>query len=131
MKEGADERDPPFFFQKPRDAIVPNAATVPYPSVTQNLFLLPTSNPAPEPSSRASARPKEIMIMRMFAFGPHGPRARQALALSRLKTGVRVPVGSQCLAYCDQLAEAGCDDDSVAPGQIGGSPVRTRWASTG
>jgi fumarylpyruvate hydrolase len=57
MKEGADERDPPFFFQKPRDAIVPNAATVPYPSVTQNLFLLPTSNPAPEPSSRASARP--------------------------------------------------------------------------
>src|ERR671910_3752481 len=37
MKEGADERDPPFFFQKPRDAIVPDAATVPYPSATQSL----------------------------------------------------------------------------------------------
>ena len=37
MKEGADERDPPFFFQKPRDAIVPDGATVPYPSATQSL----------------------------------------------------------------------------------------------
>jgi fumarylpyruvate hydrolase len=37
MNEGADERDPPFFFQKPRDAIVPDAATVPYPSATQSL----------------------------------------------------------------------------------------------
>jgi len=30
MKEG-DERDPPFFFQKPRDAIVPSGARLPYP----------------------------------------------------------------------------------------------------
>jgi len=37
MKEGADERDPPFFFQKPRDAIMPDGATVPYPSATQSL----------------------------------------------------------------------------------------------
>jgi fumarylpyruvate hydrolase len=33
MKE-ADERDPPFFFQKPRDAIVGDGATVPYPPDT-------------------------------------------------------------------------------------------------
>ena len=33
MKE-ADERDPPFFFQKPRDAIVANGAAVPYPPDT-------------------------------------------------------------------------------------------------
>jgi len=33
MKE-ADERDPPFFFQKPRDAIVNDGATVPYPPDT-------------------------------------------------------------------------------------------------
>ncbi len=30
MKEG-DERDPPFFFQKPRDAIVPSGTSLPYP----------------------------------------------------------------------------------------------------
>ena len=30
MKE-ADERDPPFFFQKPRDAVVPDGSRVPYP----------------------------------------------------------------------------------------------------
>jgi len=36
MRE-ADERDPPFFFQKPRDAIVPNRATVPYPPMTSDL----------------------------------------------------------------------------------------------
>jgi len=30
MKEG-DERDPPFFFQKPADAIVQNDAAIPYP----------------------------------------------------------------------------------------------------
>lgn len=36
MKE-ADERDPPFFFQKPTDAIVPDGATVPYPSATNDL----------------------------------------------------------------------------------------------
>jgi fumarylpyruvate hydrolase len=33
MKE-ADERDPPFFFQKPRDAIVLDGASVPYPPLT-------------------------------------------------------------------------------------------------
>ncbi|MET0277575.1 MAG: fumarylacetoacetate hydrolase family protein, partial [Pseudorhodoplanes sp.] len=33
MKE-ADERDPPFFFQKPRDSIVSDGAGVPYPPMT-------------------------------------------------------------------------------------------------
>lgn len=33
MKEG-DERDDPFFFQKPTDAVVEDGATVPYPSRT-------------------------------------------------------------------------------------------------
>jgi len=33
MKE-ADERDPPFFFQKPRDAVVADGARVPYPPFT-------------------------------------------------------------------------------------------------
>jgi fumarylpyruvate hydrolase len=31
------EREPPFFFSKPADAIVPNNATIPYPSRTANL----------------------------------------------------------------------------------------------
>ena len=35
MKEG-DERDPPFFFQKPADAIVEHDAEVPYPSHTSD-----------------------------------------------------------------------------------------------
>lgn len=35
MKEG-DERDPPFFFQKPRDAVVPDGAHVPYPPFTSD-----------------------------------------------------------------------------------------------
>ena len=35
MKE-ADERDPPFFFQKPRDAVVPDGAHVPYPPLTSD-----------------------------------------------------------------------------------------------
>lgn len=35
MRE-ADERDPPFFFQKPRDAIVLDGATVPYPPLTDD-----------------------------------------------------------------------------------------------
>jgi fumarylpyruvate hydrolase len=35
MKE-ADERDPPFFFQKPRDAIVGDGALVPYPPDTDD-----------------------------------------------------------------------------------------------
>ncbi|MDE2065186.1 MAG: fumarylacetoacetate hydrolase family protein, partial [Bradyrhizobium sp.] len=35
MKE-ADERDPPFFFQKPRDAIVQDGAHVPYPPFTSD-----------------------------------------------------------------------------------------------
>lgn len=37
MNEGADERDPPFFFQKPRDSIVLDGATVPYPTLTASL----------------------------------------------------------------------------------------------
>jgi fumarylpyruvate hydrolase len=31
------DRDPPFFFSKPADAIVPNGQDVPYPSATRNL----------------------------------------------------------------------------------------------
>lgn len=35
---GADpEREPPFFFSKPADAVVPNDATIPYPSRTADL----------------------------------------------------------------------------------------------
>jgi allantoinase len=36
MKEG-DERDPPFFFQKPSDAVVQDGATIPYPPDTDDL----------------------------------------------------------------------------------------------
>ena len=35
MKEG-DERDPPFFFQKPSDAVVSEGAVVPYPPATED-----------------------------------------------------------------------------------------------
>jgi fumarylpyruvate hydrolase len=35
MKEG-DERDPPFFFQKPSDSIVSDGAVVPYPPATDD-----------------------------------------------------------------------------------------------
>ena len=31
------EREPPFFFMKPADAIVQNGATIPYPQVTKDL----------------------------------------------------------------------------------------------
>jgi fumarylpyruvate hydrolase len=34
---GNDERDPPFFFTKPADAVVDSGATIPYPSLTENL----------------------------------------------------------------------------------------------
>jgi fumarylpyruvate hydrolase len=34
---GQDEREPPFFFAKPADAIVPDGAIVPYPSLTKDL----------------------------------------------------------------------------------------------
>jgi fumarylpyruvate hydrolase len=33
---GNDEKEPPIFFTKPRDAIVQNGATIPYACVTQN-----------------------------------------------------------------------------------------------
>jgi fumarylpyruvate hydrolase len=33
---GGDERDPPFFFQKPTDSIVQSGSTVPYPSATED-----------------------------------------------------------------------------------------------
>jgi fumarylpyruvate hydrolase len=34
---GGDDRDPPFFFAKPADAVVPPGGAVPFPSVTTNL----------------------------------------------------------------------------------------------
>jgi len=34
---GQDEREPPFFFAKPADAIVPDGAAVPYPPLTKDL----------------------------------------------------------------------------------------------
>ena len=33
---GGDDRDPPFFFAKPADAVVPPAGAVPYPSATNS-----------------------------------------------------------------------------------------------
>ena len=34
---GNDEREPPFFFAKPSDALVRDSATIPYPSLTKDL----------------------------------------------------------------------------------------------
>jgi fumarylpyruvate hydrolase len=34
---GQDEREPPFFFAKPADAIVPDGGTAPYPSLTRDM----------------------------------------------------------------------------------------------
>src|SRR5262249_25953939 len=34
---GHDVRDPPFFFSKPADAVVPDGATVPYPPLTKDM----------------------------------------------------------------------------------------------
>jgi fumarylpyruvate hydrolase len=34
---GQDEREPPFFFAKPADAIVPDGGTSPYPSLTKDM----------------------------------------------------------------------------------------------
>ncbi|WP_269715201.1 fumarylacetoacetate hydrolase family protein [Caulobacter sp. NIBR2454] len=34
---GGDDRDPPFFFSKPADALVSHGADVPYPPATENL----------------------------------------------------------------------------------------------
>jgi len=34
---GHDVRDPPFFFSKPADAIVPDGGTVPYPPLTKDM----------------------------------------------------------------------------------------------
>src|SRR5207247_89434 len=34
---GQDEREPPFFFAKPADAIVPDGGTAPYPSPTKDM----------------------------------------------------------------------------------------------
>ncbi len=34
---GQDEREPPFFFAKPADAIVPDNGTAPYPSLTKDM----------------------------------------------------------------------------------------------
>jgi fumarylpyruvate hydrolase len=34
---GFTGREPPFFFMKPADAIVPNGATIPYPQITKDL----------------------------------------------------------------------------------------------
>lgn len=34
---GNDERDPPFFFTKPADAVVDSGRTIPYPALTKNL----------------------------------------------------------------------------------------------
>lgn len=33
---GADDRDPPFFFTKPADALVQSGGTIPYPPATEN-----------------------------------------------------------------------------------------------
>ncbi len=34
---GADDREPPFYFAKPADAIVPDGTAIPFPPATQNL----------------------------------------------------------------------------------------------
>ena len=40
---GGDERQPPFFFQKPTDAIVLDGAEVPYPTITSDFPESPTT----------------------------------------------------------------------------------------
>ena len=56
---GQDVRDPPFFFAKPADALVPDEARVPYPPLTKDMHheveLVSRSKPVAE-TSRSTAR---------------------------------------------------------------------------
>ena len=60
---GNDDRDPPFFFTKPADAVVDSGTTIPYPPMTQNLH-------------------HEIELV--VAVGKRGFRIPQAQALSHV-----------------------------------------------
>jgi fumarylpyruvate hydrolase len=66
MKE-ADERDPPFFFQKPRDAIVGDGAVVPYPPDTADFqFEIELVVAIGRPARRITADAAEGVI---FGYG--------------------------------------------------------------
>lgn len=62
MKE-ADERDPPFFFQKPADAIVQGGTVVPYPAATKDFqFEVELVAAIGRVSTFRSAAPKPISL---------------------------------------------------------------------
>ncbi|KMO19321.1 fumarylacetoacetate hydrolase family protein [Methylobacterium indicum] len=68
MKEG-DERDPPFFFQKPGDAVVADGATIPYPPDTQDFQFEVEFVVAIGAGGRAIARDRALDHVYGYAVG--------------------------------------------------------------
>jgi fumarylpyruvate hydrolase len=68
MKE-ADERDPPFFFQKPRDALVLNGQLVPYPPQTNDFQFEVELVVAIGKSGRAISKEKALDHIFGYAVG--------------------------------------------------------------
>jgi fumarylpyruvate hydrolase len=87
---GQDEREPPFFFAKPADAIVHDGGTVPYPPLTKDLHheveLVVALKAAAATSRRQGARLRLGLRRR---HRPDAPRPADRLAQHQAAVGNR------------------------------------------
>jgi fumarylpyruvate hydrolase len=87
----ADERDPPFFFQKPTDAIVPDGGIVAYPPQTNDLQY--EAELVVAVGASASAIPVDLALDIVFGYGVGVDLTRRDRQHESFKGGLPWEVG--------------------------------------
>src|SRR5437660_2185947 len=94
---GQDVRDPPFFFAKPADAIVPDGASVPYPPLTKDMHHEVELVVALKSGGRNIPLDKALDCIYGYGVGIDPYAARSADRLARHEAAVGDRQGIRCL----------------------------------
>jgi fumarylpyruvate hydrolase len=101
MKEG-DERDPPFFFQKPRDAVVVDGR-VPYPTITEDLHYEAELVVAIGQSAQGIGRDQALDIVFGYAVGLDMTRRDRQRDANRKGLPWEIGKSFDCSAPCGPI----------------------------
>jgi fumarylpyruvate hydrolase len=103
---GQDEREPPFFFAKPADAIVHDGATVPYPPLTKDLHHEVELVAALKGHGRSVKAAQALDLVYGYAVGIDLTRRDLQMASRELKRPWEIGKAFDASAPCGALAPA-------------------------
>jgi fumarylpyruvate hydrolase len=103
---GQDEREPPFFFAKPADAVVRDGATVPYPPLTKDLHHEVELVVALKGHGRSVKAAQALDLVYGYALGIDLTRRDLQIAAREIKRPWEIGKAFDASAPCGALAPA-------------------------